>query len=153
MSASTTNGSTPEQIDPKAVAAECNNAAWGLIEAPELSDAQVAQLVSLAATARLFWRKIGTENQIAHAELLFGWAMARAGSPAAQHSAELALDGLKNGADWERAFAHAAMAAAKAGYDPGAHAAHYATAEQLGATLAEGDAKYFAPAFATVPKP
>ena len=138
---------------PAKIAAQCNNAAWDLIEKPDLSPGETTQLVTLAATARHFWLQVGNANQIAFAELLFGWALARAGSAAAQHSAGLAFEALKDGSDWDRAFAHAAMAAASAGHDAQAHGTHYAEAARFGAALSGGDAKYFTLAFANVPKP
>ena len=137
----------------KKIASKCNDSAWDLIEQPNLEPEKIAQLLTLSATARHHWHEVGTKKNVAHADLLFAWALARAGvSKAADHLARVAMSHFENsGATWERAFAHAAMAAAcKAGGDLDGFECHRAKAEQLGAQLSGPDAKYFNAAFATL---
>lgn len=140
----------------KHVAAQCNNLAWGLVETAELTPDDQIKLLTLAATARHHWHGIGTENQIAHADLLFAWALARLG--AADHALRLATETTTyfdaGGADWERACAHAALAAAYfAKGDAQALHQQLAHAQALGAELDEPDAGYFRAAFSTIPTP
>ena len=148
------NESPPSRLDlQKQIASKCNDAAWDLIEKTNLEPTDIAQLLTLSATARHHWSEVGTENNIAHADLLFAWALARAGvSEAADNLARTAMSHFeKSGAAWERAFAHAAVAAAcQAGGDTEGFKRHYAKAEQLGAQLSGPDAKYFSAAFATL---
>ncbi len=144
----------PSRLDlQKQIASKCNDAAWDLIEHPNLEPTDIAQLLTLSATARHHWHEVGTEANIAHADLLFAWALARAGvAKAADLLARGAMSHFEeSGATWERAFAHAAMAAAcKAGDDMDGFKTHRATAEQLGTQLSGPDAKYFNAAFATL---
>ena len=146
--------SPPNRLDlQKQIASKCNNAAWNLIERPNLEPTDIVQLLTLAATARHQWHEVGTTKNAAHADLLFAWALARAGvSKASDLLARGALSHFEeSGATWERAFAHAAMAAAcKAGGDMDGFKNHRATAEQLGLELSGPDAKYFSAAFATL---
>lgn len=137
----------------RSVASKCNDAAWALIEQTSLTSIDIAQLLTLAATARHHWHEIGNSSNVAHAELLFAWALARAG--VAETSALLAGKALSHfendGANWEQAFAHAAMAAAcSAGRDTDGFQRHYSKAEELGAKLSQKDAVYFHAAFKTV---
>ena len=139
--------------DHRQIAARCNNGAWDLIEREGLTSEEQAELVALAATARHHWCAVGGASEIAHAELLFAWALARAGAgQAAMVAGQRALDGLAEAADWEKAFAHGAMAAASlAAGAP--HGSHYRQAEALGKGLSGADARYFQAAFRTVPAP
>ncbi len=141
----------------KGFASGANNVAWDLIETQDLTPGQTAELVELAATARFHWSKVGAASALAHADLLLGWALARAGaSAAALHSATQAFSYFEanDAAPWELAFAHAALAQAHwSGGDKAAHADHWTRANTLGDALDEADAKYFRAAFATVPKP
>jgi len=141
----------------KHTASQCNNAAWDLIEKSDLSTDERVALVKLAGTAAYHWHTVGTETNIAHAHVLFAWALARAGAAVlAIDSAERALKYFtKNPSkDWERAFAHAAMAAAfhSAGDQEG-YNRHYEAARQLESKLAVGELKLFQAAFRTVPRP
>ena len=134
-------------------AAFCNNEAWSLLETPDLDATQTARLVTLAATARHHWHEVGTASNIAHADLLFGWALARAGaSEAAMEAAHAALTYFNaEGSAWERAFAEAAMAAAfRASEDEEGFVRHYSQAKALGDELDEDDAGYFQAAFKTL---
>lgn len=135
------------------VASKCNDAAWALIEQPGLTPTDIAQLLTLAATARHHWHEIGSPSNVAHADLLFAWALARAGvAGASALLADKALSHFENGgAAWEQAFAHASMAAAcGAGHDPDGFQRHYSRAEELGAELSQQDSVYFHAAFKTV---
>jgi len=139
------------------IASRCNDAAWDLIEKPGLAASECLALVRLAGTAAYHWREIGTESNIAHADLLFWWAFARAGAAAlAVDAAGRALQYFteKQSEDWERAFAHAAMAASlhSAG-DLEGHRRHYDEAQQLEGKRAPGDLKLFQAAFRNVPRP
>ena len=134
-------------------AAFCNNEAWSLLETPDLDATQTVRLVTLAATARHHWHEVGTASNIAHADLLFGWALARAGAgDAAMDAARASLTHFnEEGSVWERAFAEAAMAAAcRASGDEEGFAHHYAQARTLGDELDEDDAVYFQAAFNTL---
>ena len=139
--------SPPSTLDlQKQIASKCNDAAWDLIEQPNLEP-------TLSATARHHWHEVGTPKNIAHADLLFAWALARAGvSKAAGPLARVAMSHFeKSGATWERAFAYAAVAAAcQADGDTDGFKKQRTKAEQLGAQLSGADAKYFYAAFATL---
>jgi hypothetical protein len=141
----------------KRVASQCNNAAWDLIEKPNLSADERIALVRLAGTAAHHWGVVGAASNIAHAEVLFAWALARAGAAAlAVESAKRALKYFSENPskDWERAFAHAAMAASlHCAGDQEGHQQHYEEAQQLEGKLAPGDLKLFQPAFQNVPRP
>lgn len=136
------------------MAGTCNNAAWSLIEQIELDAIELAQLVTLAGTARHHWHTIGDEGKIAHADLLFGWALARAG--AGKAAIQVAGDALSffekpDTKLWEQAFAHAAMAAAYGSNDDRAlFRRHFLRAEELGLQLSGADAKHFKAAFRAV---
>lgn len=135
------------------VASKCNDAAWALIEQPGLNSTDIAQLLTLAATARHHWHEIGNPGNVAHADLLFAWALARAGvAGASALLADKALSHFEDGgATWEQAFAHAAMAAAcSADRDRDGFQRHYSKAEELGAELSHQDAVCFHAAFKTV---
>lgn len=143
--------------DLKSLASQCNNAAWDLIEKPDLTAGERADLVRLAGTASHCWSKIGTPSNIAHADLLFAWALARAraAAPAVDAAGRaLAYFTQNPSKDWEKAFAHAAMAAAHhAAGDKDGHRWSYDEAQRLESTLALGDLKLFQAAFRNVPKP
>lgn len=140
-----------------AIAAKSNNLAWDLIEHPALDAAQQVELVVLSATARRHHAAAGLPGPIAHADLLLGWALARAGAgEPAIHAAAGALSYFQTnaGQPWELAFAHAAMAAASlASGNEAAYREHYSQAQEIGADPDDPDLKYFAPAFASLPAP
>ena len=135
----------------KRIASRCNDAAWNLIEKPDLAASECLALVRLAGTASFHWSEIGTAGNIAHAELLLSWALARAGAAAlAVDAAGRALRYFTEtpSKDWERAFAHAAMAASlHCAGDQEGHRRHYNEAQQLQSKLAPGDLKLFQAAF------
>lgn len=140
----------------KRIAASCNDAAWVLIEKNEPGEAELAQLATLAATARYHWHKVGNPGNLAHADLLFAWALARNGAgKAALHLAAVALEHFKanDSLPWELAFAHAAMAAAcQSNGELEGYRQHYAQAKDLGAQLSGKDAQYFIAAFRNIPE-
>jgi hypothetical protein len=140
----------------KRIASRCNDAAWTLIEKPNLAVSECAALVRLAATASYHWGEIGTARNVARADLLFAWALARAGAaPPAVDAASRALKYFteNQSQDWEHAFAHAAMAASlHCAGDQDGHRQHFDEAEKLGSTLAPGDLKLFQAAFRNVPQ-
>jgi hypothetical protein len=139
------------------IAAQCNNAAWDLIERPTLETREIAELVRLAATASYHWQRIGTLANIAHADLLFSWAASRAGAgPIAADAASRALSYFtKNASErWELAFAHAAMAiASHCNGDSNGHKCHYEAAKAVGDTLPSKEASIFLAAFRSVQTP
>jgi hypothetical protein len=95
------------------IAAHCNNSAWDLIEREILDAGDCVALVRLAATAAHHWREIGTSDNIANAELLLAWALARAGAGlAAVDAASRAFKHFseKKSEQPQMAFSHAAMA-------------------------------------------
>jgi hypothetical protein len=146
-----------EEIWQRRIAAQCNNAAWNLIEQPTLDSREMAELVRLASTASYHWQRIGTLTNIAHADLLFSWAAARAGvGPIALDVASRALSYFSENPseDWELAFAHAAMAIAfYCNGDRDGHERHYAAAKELGDTLPSKEASLFLAAFRSLPTP
>jgi hypothetical protein len=141
----------------KRIASRCNDAAWELIEKPELAPVECLALVRFAGAAFHHWSEIGTARNIAHADLLFSWALARAGAAAPAVDAggrALSFFTENHSKDWERAFAHAAMAASlHCAGDQDGHRRHYTEAQQFESTLAPGDLKLFQAAFRNVPRP
>jgi len=139
------------------IASRCNDAAWNLIEKPYLAASECLALVRFAGTASHHWNEIGTARNMAHADLLFSWALARAqAAPPAVDAGARALKYFteNESKDWERAFAHAAMAASlHCAGDPEGHRRHYDEAQQLGSTLAPDDLKLLQAAFRNVPRP
>jgi len=139
------------------IAANCNNAAWDLIEQPNLTPGQLHELFRLAATASYHWQIVGTATNIAHANLLYSWAAARSGAGSiAVDSARLALAHFSDNPseDWERAFAHAAMAISLHCFgDQDSYRHHYLEAERIGATLAVENSELFQIVFRGVPQP
>ena len=141
----------------KQIASLCNNAAWDLIEKPDLTASECFDLLRLAGTASYLWSEIGTCHNIAHADLLFSLALSRAGAGAlAVGAAERALKYFteSQSEDWERAFAHAAMAASHccAGNEEG-HLQYYKEAQLLENKLMSDELKIFQPAFRNIPRP
>ena len=150
--------SSPQGSDlHKRIASRCNDAAWDLLEKPDLAASECVALVRLAGTASYHWSEIGTAGNIAHADLLFAWALARARAAALAVDAAgraLAYFTQTPSKDWERAFAHAAMAASlHCAGDQEGHRRHYNEAQQLEGKLAPGDLKLFQAAFRNVPRP
>ena len=141
----------------KRIAAQCNNAAWDLIERDILDAAECLRLVSLAATASFHWGEIRTPDNVAHADLLLAWALARTGAgPAAVCAATRVFNyfAARTSGGADMAFPHAAMAVAcHCVGDPNGHRRHYLEAERLGRLLPPAGAKHFEAAFRTVARP
>ena len=141
----------------KRIASRCNDAAWDLIEKPDLAASECLALVRFAATASHHWTEIGTARNIAHADVLLAWALARAAAaaPAVDAASRAVTYFTENESkDWEKAFAHAATAASfHCAGDQEGHRRHYDEAQRLGSTLAAGDLKLFQAAFRNVPRP
>jgi hypothetical protein len=139
------------------IAARCNNAAWDLIERETLDAGDCVELVRLAATAAYHWKEVGTADNVASAELLLGWALARAGAgSAAVDAASRAFRHFseKKSEAQQMAFPHAAMAVAlNSAGDQEGHRRHYIEARQLGMNLPAQEMKYFEAAFRTIPPP
>ncbi|MEO0989598.1 MAG: hypothetical protein AAFX00_01465 [Pseudomonadota bacterium] len=139
----------------QAVADECHGMAWDLIEQIELSPEDTARLAQLASAALYHRKFFGRASGNAHATLLFAWAMARCGAgevalQAGQQALEFFEGNLSK--DWERAFAHAAMATAcHAAVDVEGYMHHYQTAHRLMQRLRQDEAGNFMAAFRTVP--
>lgn len=137
----------------KRCAASANNAAWDLLEDPGSDPARTLQS---AAAAREIWGRIGTRYQIAHADLLLAWAAARAGAP--ETSVALAGSALEilaadSGTAFDKAIAHAAMAAALyASGDMRGFADQKAQALIAAERLEAADRKYFERPFRTLPE-
>lgn len=137
------------------VAAQCNNAAWDLIEKSALDSHEIAELVRLASAASYHWRRVGASASAAHADLLFAWAMARAGAgPVALDAASRSLSYFmeNQSEDWELAFAHAAMAMAfYCNGDSEGYKRHHQTAKDLADVLQPEEASIFLEAFRSIP--
>ncbi|MBO0345336.1 hypothetical protein J0X15_08900 [Roseibium sp. CAU 1637] len=115
------------------------------------------RLANLAATARFHWQAVGAPEGIAHANLLFAWAMAKAGAgDAALLAASDALAHFKDkpSEPSELAAAQAAMAAAclAAGLRDG-YARHHAQASELAATIGADTVVPSLAAFKALPVP
>jgi hypothetical protein len=107
-------------------AVDANNRAWALVEQETLSPAERDHLLNAAHASAHHWFAIGTQDQIALAQLLLGAVHARLGHGAlAVPHARAAFDVLAapGRAPWEVAIAHAVMAgAAAAAGDADGHA-------------------------------
>jgi len=138
-------------------AAEANDRAWTLSEMRDLTTDEEAELLDAAHAAAHHWRRIGSEAQIARANLLLGRVHALLGhGRLAMHFATTAFDSItsRDGAPWEVAFAHAIVAnAAAAAGDAAIHAKRYAEARALGEGLAEEERALFLATFDLVPAP
>ncbi len=137
----------------------CNNMAWDLIEKSDLTANECFDLLRLTGAASYHWSEVGTSRNIAHADLLFSLALSQAGVGAGALAVDVADRTLRyftenQSEDWERAFAHAAMAASYycAGNEEG-HYQHYNEAQLLEDKLAAGDLKVFQTIFRNIPRP
>jgi hypothetical protein len=139
----------------KHFAIECNNRAWRLSEEPRRNPAEDAEMLDAAHAAALHWSKVGTELHRARAAMLLGHVHALLGhGDMALHYARESFDFVteRESPPWEVAFAHAVLANASAAACDGVnHAAHYAQAKALGATLEAEDRAYFDKMFRTIP--
>src|SRR5262245_17307617 len=116
-------------------AIETNNRSWALVEKPELNERERQELLSTAYSSAHHWATIGTDRNQALADLLLSFVHFRLGhADLARSNAVRTLAYFEQtpGEPWERAFVHAAMAAAASlAGDRDGHAAHYATASEI----------------------
>lgn len=138
--------------------AEANNSAWTLAEKTELTESGKSEMLDAAHAAAYHWKKIGTDSQKAHADMLLGHVHARLGNgPFALSFARCAFDFIttrKDSALWEIAFAHAILAGAGAALgDRDLHGKHYREARSLREKLEGQDRDLFIATFESVPKP
>lgn len=139
-------------------AAECNNRAWSLSEAAIRSPSEDEEMLDAAHAAALHWRRIGTEINVARAEMLLGHVHALLGNGelamryAGASFAYLSAHGCD---EWERAFAHAVLANAAAAAGNGElHLRHHGMAKDIGLALPNAeDRRIFEATFRRVPAP
>jgi len=100
-------------------------------------------MLDAAHASALHWRRIGTELNVARAEMLLGHvhALLGHGDLALRHAgASFAYFIARDCPDWERAFAHAVLAnAAAAAGNVDLHRRHYAVAKEIGAALSNAE--------------
>lgn len=122
-------------------AMEMNNRAWDLAEKPVRAAAEDEEMIHAAHAVALHWSRVGTELNMARADMLLGQAHALAGNgKVAMHYARRSFDYISTHEpkDWEIAFAHAVLAnAARAAGDEAMFAEHYATATRLREAIAD----------------
>ncbi|MEM1050185.1 MAG: hypothetical protein AAGL24_28785 [Pseudomonadota bacterium] len=141
----------------RSVAVESDKAAWTLVERGDLSNNERMQLLTFASVARFHWSAVGDPSTRAHAEMLFSLALSRVGD--GTHALEAARSAYEyfdeNAADdWERAFAHAALAHAyHCTQDATRHRMHHQAADRLGSGLVDGKKSFFDATFQTIPAP
>ncbi|MGE5668156.1 MAG: hypothetical protein ACM338_08175 [Betaproteobacteria bacterium] len=137
---------------------QANNRAWVLAEQAARSPEEDAEMLDAAHASRYLWSKVGTERNLALANLLLGHVHALLGAgPAAMRYAVDAFGYLTSHESqaWELAFAHAALAnAAHAAGRNELHREHYAKAAEVANTMtSEEDRKIFDASFIRVPRP
>ena len=124
-------------------AADCNNRAWSLSEAAARSPSEDDEMLDAAHASALHWRTIGTEPNVARAEMLLGHvhALLGHGELAMRYAGtSLAYFAAHDCAEWERAFAHAVLAnAAAAAGNVDLHLRHYASAKEIGEALSNAE--------------
>jgi len=155
-----TEPSSAEQVNiwRRRLAAGANNQAWTLAEKPSRTPAEDAGMLHAAHAARHLWDEIGTERNLALADLLLGQVHALLGlAPTAAAYAEQALGYFTahGGETSVLALAHAVRAnAAHAQGVRDLHHQHYARALELAGTIADPETrKIFEASFQLVPKP
>jgi hypothetical protein len=139
-------------------AVEANNRAWTLSEKTELTTEEMTELLYAAYAAAHHWSQIGSEEQVALAELLLGRVHARLGhGHLAMKFATAAFNSIisRDSAPWEVAFAHAILAnAAATSGDSQLHVEHYEKAKVVGESLVDAqDKDLFLATFALIPAP
>ena len=98
-------------------AIELNNEAWGLVEAPELSQADAERMIHAAHGARYHWLQVGDRLNDLRAQCLLAtaYAKARLAEPAVRHAEkclQLSEDVGEKQSAFDRATAHGCAAAA-----------------------------------------
>jgi len=137
---------------------QANNRAWTLSELSSLEAEEKIELLYAAYAAAHHWSKIGTEDQMASAQLLLGRVHALLGHAAlAMEFATAAFGRItsRDSAPWEVAFAHAVLAdAAAISQEPELHREHYLKARELGEGLDDPqDKELFLATFDLIPAP
>ena len=137
---------------------EANNRAWALAEKPSRTPDEDAEMLHAAHASRFLWSRIGTEKNLALADLLLGQVHALLGSgQAATQYAEKAFAYFtaRPSERWELAFAYAVRASAAAACgDTLLHRHSYAEAQGIASTLTDPeDRKIFDASFSVIPKP
>jgi hypothetical protein len=139
-------------------AAESNNRAWQLAEAASRTVAEDREILEAAHAAAYHWRKVGTDEHAARADMLLAHVNALLGQGSiAMAYAKASSDAITSRAspDWEVAFAHAVLAnAASAAINAQLHGRHYALAKTIGFGLADAEERrIFEATFSRIPAP
>jgi len=137
-------------------ASRCNNQAWDLIAKPQRTSKENRNMLYLAYASAYHWSRVGALLNDARAEITLANVHALLGdADLALFYAQRCLDYFENHncEDWDRAFAHAAMAhAAAAKKDKSLHAKHYAKAQELGEAIHDQvDRRIFLDELARIP--
>ncbi|MAE45279.1 MAG: hypothetical protein CMJ86_00145 [Planctomycetes bacterium] len=147
-----------QQTSHKWHAIECNNLAWALSEKSERTPTEDAEMLSAAHASAFHWAKVGTETNVARAQMLVAHVSAFLGhgdlAMAAAHECREKLAS-EDVPDWEAAFIEAIHAHAHyAAGEMERFSKIYAKAAELGAAIAgEEDRKIFEATFNGIPKP
>ena len=150
---------TPEEIakSHRIHAVHCNNLAWRLSELTGRTPEQDTEMLNASHAAAFHWSKVGTDLNMARAEMLLGHVHSALGhGEQAMRYARSSYEYIvaHDPPEWEIPFAHAVLAhAAHVFGDPQLHAKHYLIANQLGAELEEEDRLIFYKTFDLIPRP
>jgi hypothetical protein len=132
---------TPEETAQwqRRLAAQANNRAWALSEAPSRSADEDEEMLQAAHAAMHLWKIVGNEKQRAHAAQLVAhvYALLRLPNPASHYLAKSQPVFFSDQAEpWEQALAYAVSAnVAAARGDDATHREHYRQAAELVAAL------------------
>lgn len=140
------------------LASEANNRGWALAEKASRTSNEDAEMLHAAHASRYLWSRIGTERNLALADLLLGQVHALLGrAPTATEYAEKAFAYFTSrpSEPWELAFAYAVQAsAAAASGNARRHRESYAKALEIAGTLTDPeDRRVFDASFNVIPKP
>ena len=139
-------------------AVECNNRGWNLVENERRGPGEDIEMLHCAHASAFHWGKVGTASNVAKSELLLAFVHAMLGYGAqASRYAQRSLDFVMahSAAEWELAFAHAAVSfAAAVQNDAEAHLSHYNRARKIGDGLSSAEEReIFLATFRNVPAP
>lgn len=151
---------SPEELAlwQRRLAAQANNRAWQLSEAPSRTPQEDEEMLQAAHASMYFWKLVGTAGNKAHAAQLVAhvYALLKLPNPAKHYLAQSEPFFLGQDSEpWERACALAIKAnvAAAAG-QPESHANSYREAERLIALLPDPkDREILNATLRVVPKP
>ena len=140
------------------LAAEANNRAWTLAENPSRTSEEDAQMLHAAHASRYLWTSIGTDRNIASADLLLGHihALLDLGATATQYTSKALAYFTSQPSDASQlAFAYAIRAnAASASGDAALHRSSYAKAVEIAQTFTDPrDKNIFEATLRVIPKP